>query len=188
MKRFLKKILYRDVCVGRETDLWTNYLSRVEHLIPEGYVVYGEIIGWTPECSPIQASYDYGLPPGTCELYVYRVAVVNHRGVMVDLSWPQVRLWCRDRDLKHVPDLWEGPHSAFVAEDWTDRRFADDGHPSALPLGKDKKLVDEGVCVRADGLVPVILKAKSPVFLAHETKLLDKEVVDIESEQSEDAA
>lgn len=170
-----------------ESDIWTDYLGRVESLIPEGFIIYGEIIGYTPEGGAIQQNYTYNQLPGTSELYVYRVAMVNAKGVVVDLSWPQVRQFCYERDLKHVPDLWEGPHSAFVPEEWIDRRLNDE-YLHALPIGDDKKLVDEGVCVRADGLKPVILKAKSPIFLAHETKLLDKEVLDIEADQSEDAA
>ena len=170
-----------------ESDIWTQYLARVEHLIPEGFIVYGEIIGWTAEGAAIQTNYTYELAPGTCELYVYRIAMVNARGVVVDLSWPQVREWCKDRDIKHVKDLWEGPHSEFIAEEWVDRRFSDD-FPDTLPLGSNKKLVDEGVCIRADGLTPIILKVKSPIFLGHETALLDKEVVGIESDQSADVA
>lgn len=45
----------------------------------------------------------------------------------------------------------------------------------------DKKSVDEGVCLRQDGLVPTILKAKSPKFFEYETKLLDSGEVDTES-------
>lgn len=45
----------------------------------------------------------------------------------------------------------------------------------------DKKTVDEGICLRQEGLVPKILKAKSPIFLGHETKLLDEGVEDLES-------
>ena len=74
-----------------ESDIWTAYLGRVEHLIPEGFIVYGEIIGSTPGGAAIQEGYTYHLPPGKHELYVYRVAMVNPKGVVVDLSWPQVR-------------------------------------------------------------------------------------------------
>lgn len=177
-----------------ESDIWSSFLPRVEHLIPENFLVFGELIGWTSDGGAIQANYDYGLAPGTHELYVYRVATVNPKGVVTDLSWPQVRQFCYDRDLKHVPELWEGKHSDFRANEWVDKRLADlipfgvGRGPAPLPLGANKKLVDEGVCVRADGLTPTVLKAKSPVFLAHETKLLDQEVLDIEADQAEDAA
>lgn len=177
-----------------DEDLWAGFLPRVEDLIPENFLVFGELIGYTSSGKAIQQGYGYEQSPGTHDLFVYRVAMVNPKGVVVDLSWPQVRQFCAERDLQTVPDLWEGLHKDFVAEDWIDKRFADImpfGFGNSLPplaLGSDKKLVDEGVCVRADGLTPVILKAKSPIFLGHETALLDKEVLDIEADQSEDAA
>lgn len=170
-----------------DEDIWAEFLPRVEALIPENFLIFGELIGFTSSGAAIQQNYTYEQMPGTHELFVYRVATVNPRGVVVDLSWPQVRQFCDERDLRYVPDLWEGPHSQFVPEEWIDRRLNDE-YRHALSLGDNKKLVDEGVCVRADGLTPVILKAKSPIFLAHETRLLDKEVLDIEADQSEDAA
>jgi len=43
---------------------------------------------------------------------------------------------------------------------------------------------DEGVIVRTEGMMPNFYKAKSPVFLAHETKQLDTGDVDVESQES----
>jgi hypothetical protein len=40
------------------------------------------------------------------------------------------------------------------------------------------------LCIRIEGLQPYITKAKSPEFLAHETKQLDKGEVDIETSES----
>ena len=37
-------------------------------------------------------------------------------------------------------------------------------------------VVADGVCVRAEGVIPTILKAKSPQFFEFETKLLDEGV------------
>lgn len=167
------------------SDIWSAYLDRIEHLIPEGYIVYGELIGFTPDGSAIQQHYTYTMPEKTHELFVYRVAVVNPRGVMLDLSWPQVRQFCTERELKHVPDLWQGYHRDFDPDVWIERRFHDEGFVNALPLGPDKKLVDEGVCIRHDGLSPTILKWKSPSFVQMETKQLDKGIVSIEDEQSQ---
>lgn len=169
-----------------DSDIWSQHLDRVEHLIPEGYMIFGEICGHTREGAEIQKDYSYGIDDS--ELFVYRVAFINTRGVSMDLSWPQVRQWCKERELKTVPDLWQGYHRDFVVDDWLDKRFADEGYPDALPLGKNKKLVDEGICIRWDGLTPTVKKAKSSAFTLHETKLLDAEIVDIESIESEDAA
>jgi hypothetical protein len=44
--------------------------------------------------------------------------------------------------------------------------------------------VDEGVCIRVDGIAPYILKVKGPEFYAHETKMLDEEALDVEAEES----
>ena len=120
-------------------------------------------------------------------LFVDRVAVVTADGGLYDLSWEGVKQFCAERGLNHVVELWSGRHSEFIPEEWIDIRFADfkwaEGiHPISL---SDKKTVDEGVVVRWDGLVPTVLKAKSPIFLGHETALLDKEVVDIESVQED---
>jgi len=168
-------------------DLWTAYLERIEHVIPEGFVIYGELIGWVDGNTPIQTNYTYHLPEGTHSLFIYRVATVNARGVTTDLSWLQVKEFCEKNGLEHVPELWAGRRKDFVPEEWIDIKLHDK-YPQALPLSPGKKLVDEGVVVRRDGLTPWVGKAKSPRFLAMETALLDKETVDIEAEQIEDAS
>jgi hypothetical protein len=107
---------------------------------------------------------------------------------MSDLSWDGVKAFCTARGWKWTPEL-----ARLYPEDvdgWLesvkDARFLDEwneGVPLAeqpLDLSHDKT-VDEGVVIRQDGLVPVLLKAKSAVFLEHETKMLDKGEQDLES-------
>lgn len=174
-------------------DIWTTEGEKYEHLIPKNVVIYGELIGWTKDGAPIQAGYTYDVPKGEAHLYVYRVAFVSEDGGLYDLSWEGVKEFSRERGLKHVPELWSGLHSEFRAEGWLDKVYSDeylydetvnDGYtdprvgykyPQALPLSKPGS-VDEGVVVRAEGILPRVFKAKSPVFLEHETKLLDKGV------------
>lgn len=177
------------------TDIWTDEGRKLEGVIPENYLIYGELIGWTPNNAPIQKNYTYQIPEGTCELYVYRVAFVNGQGLVTDLAWEQVKEFCRDRGLKHVPELWAGTIEAFTVENWLDKKFQDlrvvngsapfpEGWSlDCVPLAKESPC-DEGVCVRVDGLAPYILKAKSPMFLEHETKMIDQEVIDLETEGS----
>lgn len=88
-----------------------------------------------------------------------------------------------------MPELWKGMHKYFNVDDWMNRRYAEDGLKGAVELDPQSP-VDEGVCVRVDGLTPYILKAKSPDFLDHETKMNDQEVVDIEEveKQTEEVA
>ncbi len=178
----IKDVNNKDGGFYKGSDLWVQVGRQLDGILPQGYVVYAEVIGYTPEGAAIQAGYTYDHAPGTNTLYVYRVAHVNPQGRLIDLSWDQVKEFCNDNSLKHVPQLWDGKHGDFGVEPYLDRRFADlDGFEHTVPLGKNK-LVDEGVCIRVDGLVPTILKAKSPQFLAFETKQLDKEVVDVEVE------
>ena len=136
--------------------------------------------------TPIQKGYTYNVPEGETHLYVYRVVNVNPEGVPVDLSWMAVKEFCQNTGLRHVPELWSGyaedlENGPKVLYDFIDVRLAED-FVGVLPLS-DPKTVDEGVCIRSEGLVPLVLKAKSPQFLEHETKLLDKGEVDLEEEQ-----
>lgn len=178
-------------------DLWTDFGQGMAELIPEGYLVYGELIGWTPGGAALQKNYTYHLPKGEMELYVYRVATINRFGDMADLSWDGVKEFCTARGWKWVPELIRYSHDDLtdtIDDTWdriADSRLAEhrkdslwdewDGwNETPLPLS-GPKTVDEGVCVRQDGLHPLILKLKSPVFLEHETKMLDAEVPDLES-------
>jgi len=167
-----------------EHDIWTEAAKRFDDMIPENFVVYGELIGWTPDGAPIQKNYTYHVPHPTNELYVYRVAQINGQGIMTDLSWDQLKEFCRDRGMKHVPELWRGKHQDFSPEEWLDTNYSEKlhgGYPQAVPLDKESPC-EEGICIRVEGLAPYIAKLKSPEFFAHETKMMDEEVLDIEEE------
>lgn len=176
-------------------DLWTEATQGMGEKIPHGFLVFAEVIGWSGTETPVQPGYTYNVPRGNTAVYIYRVAVVNDQGDVVDLPWRAVQRFAIAREWNTVPQLWSGRHADFNVDAWLDVRYRDvhegakgrdsqfagwyDETPVAL---SDNKSVDEGVVVRADtGFTPVTLKAKSPIFLGHETKLADQEVVDIES-------
>lgn len=165
------------------TDIWTEEGKKLEGLIPENFLLYGELVGYTPGGGPIQKNYTYKIPAGSRDLYIYRVAFINAKGYVVDLSWEQVQEFCADRGLKTVPELYSGPMPTQpeIVQWFIDKKFREDGYPQAVELD-DESPVDEGVCIRVDGMSPYILKAKSPQFLEHETKMLDEEAVDLEEE------
>lgn len=174
-------------------DIYSSEGKKLDGLLPQGYVVYGELIGWTQEGAPLQKNYTYKVPHGSAELCVYRVAHVNPQGVICDLSWNQVLEFCRDKGLRAVPELWRGKYADFAKKDdrgysipseFIDSRYKESGYLQAVPLSEESPC-DEGVCIRVDGIAPYILKAKSPLFYAHETKMLDEEAVDMEEEQNE---
>ncbi|SKV08948.1 RNA ligase [Mycobacteroides abscessus subsp. abscessus] len=172
-----------------DSDIWADYAKRLEGLIPENFIVYGELIGWESEEKPIQKGYTYNLLPGDRELYVYRVATVNGQGVIADLSWEGVEQFCAAIGVKTVPVIHMLDEFAEAEDEpmltrayvdaYLDRNLADK-YPAALPLS-DPLSVDEGICVRVEGQVPRIFKAKSPIFFEHETKMLDKGEEDLEA-------
>lgn len=177
-------------------DVWTLNGRKIDTLVPENYVLYGELIGWTPEGQPLQKNYTYDVPGGEAHLYIYRVAIVTNGGLLIDLNWDQVKDFTNLSGLKHVPELWRGKHSDFDANNWIDINFDWHGvrdkyitfstNETPVPLS-DKNTVDEGVVVMTYvGRAPYFLKAKSPKFLEHETKILDQGIVDIETEGSEE--
>lgn len=165
-----------------DVDIWTLAGKKYDSVVPGNFIIYGELIGWTPDGSPIQKGYTYRLPKGTSEFYVYRVAQINNKGLLTDLSWDQVKEFCRDRGMKTVPELWRGKHQDFNPEEWLDTNYHDilhGGYADAVPLDKESPC-DEGVCIRVDGLAPYLAKLKSPMFYAHEDKMLDEEALDME--------
>jgi len=166
------------------SDIWTESGQRLEGILPQNFILYGELVGYTPDGGDIQKGYHYGQPMGVNELYIYRVAFINNQGRLTDLSWDQVRLFCEELGLKHVPELWRGKIDEFDVQAFMDRHYAETGYTHAIPLD-DNGTVDEGVCIRVDGLTPYILKAKSPEFLSFESKMLDEEATDLEAEQSQ---
>lgn len=175
-------------------DLWSRYAAEhnLADLIPDGYIVYGELVGFTPDGAPIQKDYTYEAEPKQAQLYIYRVATVTPSGVVVDLPWPAVKAFATGIGVKYVPEIWTTLHRDFTADDWTDIVYYNvwsdnDAQPGAdVPVRlSNVKTVDEGVCVRYDGPNGIyILKAKSPIFLGHESKMLDEGAEDVESEEA----
>lgn len=167
-----------------DEDIWSKEGLKYAGLLPNNYMLYGELIGWTSSGAPIQKGYTYNVPKGTAQLYVYRVAMVNNQGVSVDLSWPAVKQFCQERGLNTVREIYNGRLSGFDANNviYLDQNFAKVGL-DAVPLAPESPC-DEGVCVRIEGLTPQIYKHKSPMFLQHETKMLDEGVEDVEASAS----
>lgn len=164
------------------TDIWSFEGEKLRDLIPDNYMLFGEIIGWTPENAPIQSGYTYGIEKGLCELFIYRVSFINNRGLMEDLSWDAVREFCEERGIKYVPEISRGKLEDLDISQYLDKRLFDAGHRNCISLGAED-VVDEGVVIRIDRRRPYLLKAKSPIFIQHESKILDDDTLDIEEQQ-----
>lgn len=210
----VKSIDYDTESAGKDhfyaEDLWSRWAKehKLDELIPAGYLVYGELVGYTPDGAPIQKDYTYeqesmhiatsstGIgfidTKSYAELYVYRVATITPDGVMTDLSWPATKAFARGIGLKTVPEVRQPiMHYEFIANDWVDRNFYNDwsdneaGEFVDAPVRlSNAKLVDEGVVVRYDGPNGIyLLKAKSPIFLGHESAMLDAGAEDLEADE-----
>ena len=176
-------------------DVWTAAGKKLDSMIPQNFILYGEILGWTEDGSPLQSGYTYNLPQKQSEFYVYRILVLTNDGRHIELSWEAVKRFCKDNGIKYVPELFVGTKKEIVEngiiESLMDIRYYDEYKAGRIPFNEepvplsDKGTVDEGVCIRVvecEAVHPTILKAKAPMFLAYETKQLDAEVVDLESE------
>lgn len=167
--------------------------SAFQGKLHKGEVVYYEIVGYTTTGQPIMSPqstdaikdgeftkkygksmvYKYGCPVGICDVYVYRIAMVNEDGHSIDLSWPQVVRRCKELGVKVVPDLSKD-----------ERQFP---HHRASPIllalavGTAPSILDpshiaEGCVLRIENEEGVsFLKAKSHTFGMLEGYLKDKE-------------
>ncbi len=155
------------------TDLWTVVKNEIGSLIPRGYTVYGEIVGYTPEGRPIQKGYTYGCVPKEHRFLVYRVTSVNPDGLVIEFTWPQVRDFCSRVGLDTVPLLFYGPLDSISKDELIpeiQRRWV---HDQECPY--NPKMPSEGIVLKVDGSVGY--KLKNFAFLNLESKLLDEGVV-----------
>lgn len=163
-------------------DVYNAALEEVKHLIPKNYVIYGELVGWANH-SAIQKNYTYRIPQGKFELYVYRIAFINADGILIDLSWDQIKKFCENTGLKHVQEMFRGVKDSLDVMKFMNKKFYELMGDPYLPLDTNAPC-DEGICIRVEdgSSTPKIYKAKSPMFLGHETKMLDDGVVSLEDE------
>lgn len=173
-------------------DIWGVWAQQIGPKLPDGFTVYGEIVGWTPGGREIQKGYTYGLPKGQSEFYCYRVTHTNAAGYTIELTTPQVVEFCERLGIKTVPIISQ--YVSFVSEVVEDFEAQRDAFVKYLETNYvDVKckwnpgLPAEGVVLKLEGLNKSrALKLKSFEFLALESKNLDKGVPDLEEEQQLD--
>lgn len=180
-----------------ETDIWSHVGQRVKDQIPNGFTVYGEIVGFCPNGEPIQQGYHYGCRPNEHQFLVYRVSYTSPDGDVIELSWSQMKDFCQRWGFDTVPELYHGTARDFIHQDvpWhTMEQF----HESLLEELERKYVFDqmcphnnfevpaEGVVVRIDRYDrPEPYKLKSFAFNARESKLLDDDIIDTETIESD---
>lgn len=158
-----------------DSDIWGEMVSKykLKSIIPKGYSIYYEIVGFTSEGSYIQKGYDYGCKPKEAKIYVYRVTFTNEDGIVHELNTNDCLKFCKKLDLDFVKVLEHG----FVP-DFSNREviIAD---LEAKYNNKNcsicsNKVPEEGVVIRVDSADEFkAYKLKSSDFLEYESKNLN---------------
>ncbi len=181
-------------------DLWSEVAKvNFNGELNKGEAVYYEIVGKTFSGEAIQGGYSYGFDQPI--VYIYRISNINPQGIEIDLPYDQMVERACQMGLIPCPEFFSGTVVEFL-NDYPKYIIVDQS--GLIDIGKslenifynklleqpsilDKSVVEEGFCIRVDKYPrPEIFKIKSKKFLEHETKALDKEVVDMEEEQTQD--
>jgi len=177
-----------------KVDIWTDLGKKYfEGKLHDGESVYGEVVGYLPNStSMIQGGYDYGELPGSYGVYVYRITQTTPDGAVVSLDWNAMKARCAEIQVKMVKEYFYGRlkdkyPEIPVDENWH-KNFVEALQKEYLE--KDvvgnlcKKVPDEGVVLRVEGLGIRVYKLKSLKFLNHESVAREEEVIDIEDQES----
>lgn len=192
-----------------ESDVWGEYYVLIAKYIPEGYTIYGEIVGYVGGLNQmIQKGYDYGCAPGENRLMIYRVTI-DEGGRKRELEIHEVQEFSAslvERMLAvgnegaariiPMPVLYHGTLSDLypalnLTDHWhenlleTMKRDAEHfGMEKDEPLCRNK-VPREGICLRIDNdPIKECFKLKTLSFLGKEAELIDKGEMDIEMQES----
>lgn len=172
-------------------DIWGVVAKEVGHLIPKGFTLYGEVMGYLPSGNYIQKGYDYGCNQGEHKFYVYKISQTNVDGYVTYLSELEIKEFCEKYGLNFADTLlYEGKAKNLypqisVDEDWSVNFLAQ--------LEKDynekncymcvNKQPEEGIIVRKDSLYTYeAYKLKSKRFLLMESDEQEKGETNVEDQ------
>lgn len=172
-----------------DSDVWGLVFEKVKEKIPDGYTVYGEIVGYTGTGQAIQSfvgkAWAYGCLTGNHRFMVYRVTFTGPNSAPRDLTWLQMVDFCTRQGFETVELIYHGPAGSSFALDAINRG---DTWPECFfkqvidPLVQGRKdkhnpgFPAEGIVLTIEDGAPVRqgYKSKSFDFLEQETKALDK--------------
>ena len=177
-------------------DIWSIVGKRIEPLVPKGYTIYGEIVGYMPDGGMIQKGYHYGCQPGSHRFLVYRITSVNADGKVIELSWQAMKEFCEKFGLEFVKEFYFGRADGFLpmAPGQNEAEWQD----AFLKAVQDKYVRDEmcphnnmevpleGVIVRVERYSECeSYKLKSFLFKKRESDLADSGELDVETAEAE---
>jgi hypothetical protein len=187
------------------SDVWGDVARTFDYAVQKGYTLYGEIVGYTRDGAFIQKGYDYGCIQPVYEneyvedvhyrVYVYRITFTNEDGNVSELSWRQIKAYCEHFGINHVPEYYFGKLVDFD-KSFKKIKSDDEFNEAVIKLLEDKylekycefcgnRVPSEGIVLRIDKLFNFdAYKLKSFMFMEMESKHLDDNVIDIETEES----
>lgn len=176
-------------------DIWGVVAREVEHKIPNGFTVYGEIVGFTPNGEAIQEGYSYRCAKGEHKFVVYRATQTSLDGLVTELGWTQLEEFCAKYGFDLVPFLYVG-HANVVFDEldpddasWSEKFLAllESRYVHDQDCFYNPGLPAEGIVLRIDRLHEAeSYKLKNFRFLKRESDELDKGVLDTETAQTEE--
>lgn len=142
-----------------------KYHDMLADNLPKGFTVYGEIVGWVNETTPImgrcknskvkdkefkkmygdETIFSYGCEPGENDCYVYRITHTNEDGIVTEIPTEETKIWCERLGMKFVPIL-----DKFLFTTWDDLMERVNQHldvPEPIANGSH---VTEGIVARID--------------------------------------
>ena len=176
-------------------DIWGYWAEKLTALIPKDYCIYCEIVGYTPNGTPIQKGYDYGCLPTDevkSKLMVYRVTDHDKELEIPDvIAFGQFLKEALGDIIIDFPLLYHGTFAELYPEISTTEHW----HENVLEALKvEKKFLMEQLEPMCINKVPVegfvVRKANDPVkeafklkcfrFLEKERTAIDAGEVDME--------
>ena len=173
-----------------------NFLSNVRGKLPLNMTIYLEIRGWAnnkPIMSPHSLDkndlkslknkypspmyFSYANLEGQCDYSVYRITLSGNNGDQFDLSWDQVKAFCKKNDLKCAFELTQ----SFVYDGNLEELKKKVYSYLDVPDPEDGRHYSEGVVVRVDfNGVTSFYKKKGFYFSIGEGICKDSGSLDIE--------
>jgi hypothetical protein len=199
-RRVIKNKFIQDPKVNNHfygSDIWTHVVDKfnLRELVPKGFTLYYEILGYTPEGGWIQKDYPYGNTVGNCSIEVYRITSTNLDGFVTELSTSEIMEFCKKLGLTSSHLFFQGRAIDWLLEQgYKDRSWDDAEWEETFLKALEKeytekdcfkhlnsKVPEEGIVIRKESIFNFeAYKLKSFRFLEKETKELDRGEVDIE--------
>lgn len=183
-----------------DSDIWGVVAEELRPILPKGFTVYGEILGYTATGGVIQSmnglDYDYGCEKGEHKTYIYRVTQTNEDGFVTELTDTQIKDFCKKFELNYADTFYYyGTVLNYLKEIIPNYDVEDDDWRTTFikeleTIYNEKdcwmcknKLPEEGIVVRVNKFFGYeAYKLKSFKFLEGETKQLDTEQPNIEDQ------